>query len=44
LKYAVLIFAIISFGMLTGCQSVVDRSSVLIGGGGDGGGGGGGGC
>ena len=41
MKYAVLIFAMISFGMLTGCQTGGGGSAVMIDGGSDGGGGGG---
>jgi len=41
LKYVVLIFAMISFGALTGCQTGGDGSTVTVS---DGGGGGGGGC
>lgn len=41
MKYAVLIFAMISFGMLAGCQTGGGGSAVMVDGGSDGGGGGG---
>ena len=47
LKYVVLIFAMISFGTLTGCETGGDGSTVTVSDGmpaGGGGGGGGGGC